>query len=163
MLANTEWSSSFVPGTRIEIINHVQRGRIHFALLDFDGTVSLIRQGWQGVMIPMMVEILLETPEHESEAELTRLVTDFVTRLTGRQTIYQMIELAQEVEKRGSRPLDPLEYKQEYLRRLWTSIKDRVTGLKADQHAPDDLTADRHDRHGLSKPGVGTFSLALKP
>ena len=131
--------SSFLPGTKIEIVNHVQRGRIRFALLDFDGTISLIRQGWQDVMIPMMVEILMQTPNHESESELTQLVTEFVTRLTGKQTIYQMIELAQEVEKRGSTPLDPLEYKQEYLQRLWTRIKDRVAALKAGQHAPDDL------------------------
>ena len=32
-------------------------------------TVSLIREGWQGVMIPMMVEILLETPRHEFAEE----------------------------------------------------------------------------------------------
>jgi len=52
-------------------------------------------------MIPMLAEILLETPEHESEEELSRVVTEFVTRLTGKQTIYQMIQLAEEVTKRG--------------------------------------------------------------
>ena len=91
-------AASFLPGTSIEIVNdHIERGHIRFALFDFDGTVSLIREGWQGVMIPMMVELLLETPAHESEAELTCVVTEFVTRLTGYQTIYQMIQLAEEV------------------------------------------------------------------
>jgi len=131
-----------LPGTNIEVINrHIEdeRGRIRFALLDFDGTISLIRQGWQGVMIPMMVEVLLETPDHESKAELTHIVTDFVTRLTGKQTIYQMIQLAEEVKGRGGTPLDPLEYKREYLRRLWVRIKDRVADLKAGRRSPDDL------------------------
>ena len=133
-------AASFLPGTNVEIVSHhIERGRIRFALLDFDGTVSLIREGWQGVMIPMMVEVLLETPAHESEAELTRVCTEFVTRLTGKQTIYQMIQLADEVRKRGGTPLDSLEYKHEYLERLWIRIKDRVTELKAGQRSAEEL------------------------
>jgi phosphoglycolate phosphatase len=132
--------SLFVPGTHIEVVNHhIERGRIRFALFDFDGTISLIREGWQGVMIPMMVEVLLETPDHEGEAELTRTVTDFVARLTGKQTIYQMIQLAEEVKGRGGAALDPLEYKRQYLQRLWARIEDRVAGLKSGRRAPDDL------------------------
>jgi phosphoglycolate phosphatase len=131
----------FVPGTQIEIVNHrLERGHIRFALFDFDGTISLIREGWQGVMIPMMVETLLETPHHESEAELTRVVTEFVTRLTGKQTIYQMIQLAAEVEQRGGTPQPPMEYKHAYLERLWTRIEDRVALLKAGHRSPEELT-----------------------
>jgi phosphoglycolate phosphatase-like HAD superfamily hydrolase len=132
--------SYYHPETAIEVINlHVERSRIRFALFDFDGTISLIREGWQGVMIPMMVEVLLDTPHHESEAELTQVVTDFVTRLTGKQTIYQMLQLAEEVKERGGTPLDPLDYKYEYLRRLWTRIGDRVADLKAGRKSPDDF------------------------
>ncbi len=124
----------------IEIIrSDYPRGRIRHALFDFDGTLSLIREGWQGVMIPQMVEWLLETPRHESEAELTALVTDYVTRLTGKQTIYQMIQLAEEIARRGGQPEDPLIYKHAYLARLWERIQDRVAGLKAGRIAPDDL------------------------
>ena len=51
------------PLTMIEIIhNHIERGHIRHALFDFDGTVSLIREGWQQVMTSMMVELLLQTP-----------------------------------------------------------------------------------------------------
>jgi phosphoglycolate phosphatase-like HAD superfamily hydrolase len=132
--------SHYLPETAIEVTNpHVERGRIRFALFDFDGTISLIREGWQGVMIPMMVEILLDTPHHASEAELTQVVTEFVTRLTGKQTIYQMLQLAEEVKERGGTPLDPLDYKHEYLRRLWTRIGDRVADLKARRKSPDDF------------------------
>lgn len=124
----------------LEIIHSdIIRGRIRHALFDFDGTLSLIREGWQGVMIPMMVELLLETPAHESEAELTAVVREFVTRLTGEQTIYQMIQLAEEIAKRGGRPEDPLVYKRLYLERLWERIKSRVADLKAGRVAPDDL------------------------
>jgi len=124
----------------LEIIHpHIERGRIRHALFDFDGTVSLIREGWQGVMIPMMVEILLQTPEHESEEELYALVTEYVDRLTGKQTIYQMIQLCQEIRKRGGQPADPLVYKRMYHGRLWERIKGRVAALKSGQVSPQEM------------------------
>lgn len=49
-------------------------------------------------MIPMMVDILAETPTKETRKELNAVVVDFVHRLTGRQTIYQMIHLVEEVQ-----------------------------------------------------------------
>jgi phosphoglycolate phosphatase-like HAD superfamily hydrolase len=57
-------------------------------------------------------------------------VTEFVDRLTGKQTIYQMIELCAELEQRGGQPLEPLAYKHLYLEKLWTRIEHRVLGLK---------------------------------
>jgi phosphoglycolate phosphatase len=122
----------------LEIIHpDVARGRIRHALFDFDGTLSLIREGWQDVMIPMMVELLLQTPEHEGEVEIYAVVKDFVTRLTGKQTIYQMIQLDDEIVKRGGAAQDPLDYKRMYLDRLWTRIEDRVAGLKAGRLDPE--------------------------
>ena len=57
-----------------EIINpNIIRGQINQALFDFDGTISLIREGWQRIMIPMMVEILMETPCHELESRTDRV------------------------------------------------------------------------------------------
>ncbi|GAB4453712.1 MAG: hypothetical protein Kow00120_23610 [Anaerolineae bacterium] len=130
----------FLEDSQIEIINpDLPRGRVRSALFDFDGTLSLIREGWQGVMIPMMVEVLQALDTGESEAELTALVTDFVTRLTGKQTVYQMIELAEQVKRRGGAPLDPLAYKWQYLERLWARIEHRVAGLKAGEIAPEDM------------------------
>ena len=130
----------YLDGSCIEIVNpEVPRGPVRSALFDFDGTLSLIREGWQGVMIPMMVEALHALDTGETEAELTALVTDFVTRLTGKQTIYQMIELAAQVEARGGAPLDPLVYKRQYLERLWAHIEGRVAGLKRGEIAPADM------------------------
>lgn len=42
-------------------------------------------------MIPMMVEILGEQETGETEVGLRAVVAEFVDRLTGQQTIYQMI------------------------------------------------------------------------
>jgi phosphoglycolate phosphatase len=139
-------------GTQIEIIHDsIERGHIRHALFDFDGTISLIREGWQQVMIPMMVDILQELNTGESRADLTAVVTEFVERLTGKQTIYQMIELAEEIRKRGGTPLDPLDYKHRYLDLLWERIKDRVAALKEGRARPDDMMV----------PGAREFLQAL--
>lgn len=106
-------------------------------LFDFDGTVSVIRAGWVQVMVPMMVETLLELKTGESEAELHPLVEDFVARLTGKQTMYQMIELARQVELRGGRPLDPLQYKHLYLERLHQKIAHRLEELRRQEVEPE--------------------------
>lgn len=106
-------------------------------LFDFDGTVSLIRSGWMDVMVPLMVEILLGLHTGESEADLRAVVEDFVWRLTGKQTMYQMIALAEEISKRGGTPLDPLAYKQMYLERLHRRIRHRLEELRRGQVSPD--------------------------
>lgn len=124
----------------MEIINpNISRGNICHALFDFDGTISLIREGWREVMIPLMVELLLQTPQHESEAELRQVVVEFVDRLTGKQTIYQMIQLCDEIAKRGGEPVDPLEYKRMYHTRLWSRIEYRIRALHAGTVAPDEM------------------------
>lgn len=112
-------------------------GCARVALFDFDGTLSVIRSGWVEVMVPMMVEILLDLKTGETETQLTEIVREFVGRLTGKQTMYQMIELADQVKARGGTPLDPLVYKHMYLDRLWEQIKDRIEELRSGHASPE--------------------------
>jgi phosphoglycolate phosphatase len=120
-----------VSPSQIEIVRPgFASGTARHCLFDFDGTLSLLREGWQQVMVPMMVDILMQTPRHESQEALTALVRDYVDRLTGKDTIYQMIQLADEVRARGMEPLDPLAYKYRYLDLLWQRIAHRVQGVK---------------------------------
>src|SRR5581483_4399819 len=106
-------------------------------LFDFDGTLSLIRSGWMNVMVPMMVEILVDLKSGESEEQLRSVVEDSVWRLTGKETIYQMMAFADAVRERGGRPLDPLAYKKMYLDLLWQKIHNRVEGLRNGQTDPE--------------------------
>jgi phosphoglycolate phosphatase-like HAD superfamily hydrolase len=122
----------------IEIINKGASAlRTRVALFDFDGTLSTIRSGWMDIMIPMMVEVLLDLKSGETEAEIRSVVEDFVGRLTGKQTVYQMIELADQIRQRGGTPLDPLTYKKMYLDALWHRIEDRVVDLKKGNISPE--------------------------
>src|ERR1041385_6056893 len=105
------------------------RPQISHVLFDFDGTLSLIRQGWPEVMVPMFVEMLPALPG-ESDVARRQLCYDDIMRLNGKQTIYQMIQLAERIKERGGRPSEPLWYKHEYLRRLDERIKGRLEALR---------------------------------
>src|SRR5947209_205250 len=132
-------SAAFFLDEEIEILNpSLPRGRFRSVLFDFDGTLSLIREGWPQVMIPMMVEELRRTGTAENEAELTAAVEDFVMRLNGRQTIYQMMQLAEEVRKRGGRPGEPLEYKHRYHELLMERIRGRLAALASGAAKPEE-------------------------
>ncbi len=115
----------------------VSAAHTRVCLFDFDGTISTIRSGWMEVMIPMMVEILLDLKTGEKEEDLRTIVEEFVGRLTGKQTMYQMIELAENVEKRGGTPLEPLAYKTMYLDRLHEKIAYRLEELRSGRVDPE--------------------------
>ncbi|MBV9772031.1 MAG: HAD family hydrolase [Bryobacterales bacterium] len=109
------------------------------ALFDFDGTLSLVRSGWMKVMVPMMVEILVDLKTGESEEQLRAVVEEFVWRFTGKETIYQMIAFAEAVGARGGKALDPLAYKNMYLNLLWHKIEHRVQALRTGQADPEEF------------------------
>jgi beta-phosphoglucomutase-like phosphatase (HAD superfamily) len=88
----------------------------------------------------MMVDILAATGTDETREKLGVLVEDFVMRLNGRQTIYQMIQLAEEVRRRGGEPSDPLDYKRQYHDLLWRQVGDRVAAVRSGDVAAETMT-----------------------
>ncbi len=116
----------------IEVIREgVSAANAKVAIFDFDGTLSLIRSGWMEVMIPLCVEQLAELRTGEPEAQLRTVVEEFVWKLTGKETIYQMMALVDAIRERGGQALEPLAYKRMYLDRLWLKIRDRIEGLRS--------------------------------
>ncbi len=137
----------------MEILRDCPKTEFKSALFDFDGTVSLIRQGWQEIMIPYFTEVLGAVKgKDETIEDIEKIVCDFVDTLTGKQTIFQCIRLDEEVVKRGGKHVDPVEYKHEYLRRLGEKIKDRIEGLENGTIKPEELTV----------PGIVGLVNALK-
>ncbi len=111
---------------------------ISHVLFDFDGTLSLIREGWPEVMLGMFVEMLPARADDRSE-EVRRMLFDDMMKLNGKQTIYQMIQFAERIRERGETPREPLWYKHEYLRRLNEKINHRLEGLRDGKINPDQL------------------------
>jgi phosphoglycolate phosphatase len=123
----------------IEVIRPPGGRRLRAAVFDFDGTLSLIRAGWQDVMIPMMVEHLAHLATGLAPERLRAMMVEDVAKTTGMLTIVQMMGLAEQVSKFGGTPLDPKEYKAEYKRRLLAHIAARRTALMQRSAATDSL------------------------
>ena len=136
----------------MEVVNYPPAQGFRYALFDFDGTVSLLREGWREIMIPYFAEVIAAVSPDENRSDIETLVADFVDMLTGKQTIFQCIRLDEEVQKRGGAAIDPGIYKAEYLRRLMDNIKSRHEALKTG--------ADKPEAHLV--PGIIEFLQKLK-
>src|SRR4051794_2732685 len=124
----------------IELINaNYLRGPFRCAVFDFDGTLSLLRGDWQGLMVPMMVDALAATASGESREQLTAIVEEFVTRLTGQPTMQQMLALCDEVEKRGKPRPDPHVYFQRYMDMLLSRTEGRIHDVKSGRATTDQM------------------------
>jgi phosphoglycolate phosphatase-like HAD superfamily hydrolase len=139
-------------------------GRIRHVLFDFDGTISVLREGWERVMAPLMVEMICDgTP---STPEIEREVTDYVDYSTGIVTIEQMQWLAEAVRRHGiaRHPLSAAEYKQIYVDRLMVGVQKRLDRLNPDLTGLRP-TAGWHDLSGLQSgkmvAGARSFLEAL--
>ncbi|MDB5347135.1 MAG: hypothetical protein JWP89_5512 [Schlesneria sp.] len=109
-------------------------------MLDFDGTLSLIRSGWVEIMVDLMINVLRPLPgSTESDAELAAYITEFVLNLNGRPTIYQMDVLVHEARLRGGHPDSAAAYTQQFLDRLYAKSKARIRALAAGKITTDDL------------------------
>lgn len=125
----------------LEWIHEGHVGDFEYAVFDFDGTLSLIREGWQQIMTPYFTDELAGTPMGRDipRAELELRAKEFITLLTGKQTIYQCIYLADEIKALGGKPEDPQVYKDEYQRRLLVHIDHRLSGLASGKINPETL------------------------
>jgi phosphoglycolate phosphatase len=111
----------------IEVLRaDLPRGRFRAVLFDFDGTLSLLREGWPAVMSEMMLDELRRTGPVEPLADL---VEDIVVGLNGRPTIVQMQALAAEVGRRGGTPKSLSAYASEYQARLLELIRGRYDDI----------------------------------
>jgi phosphoglycolate phosphatase-like HAD superfamily hydrolase len=120
----------------LEVINpDVKVGGVRFALFDFDGTLSVIRQGWEKIMAAVMLESICEDqpPTAEIEAE----VTYYVDQSTGILTIRQMKWLEAAVKRHGiaKNIRTASAYKRIYLDRLLEPVYERLGQIDDSQAA----------------------------
>jgi phosphoglycolate phosphatase-like HAD superfamily hydrolase len=90
------------------------------------------------IMVAMMLEILRPLGTGESDGQLRGAIEPFIWRLTGKDTLYQMIAFAGQVTLRGGAALDPREYKQQFLDRLFAVSGLRIQRLRDRSCAPDE-------------------------
>jgi phosphoglycolate phosphatase-like HAD superfamily hydrolase len=119
-------------------------GHIRHVLFDFDGTLSVLRQGWEEVMIPLMIEVIASAQAGEQPATVEKVaeieaeVRAYVDRSSGILTIRQMQWLAEMVERCGPAggALSAKEYKALYLQRLMLRVGERIARLANGDSTP---------------------------
>lgn len=124
-------------GTALTILTPLPADRppLRAIVFDFDGTISTLRQGWESIMAPLMVEMIAgptaPTPELRKE------VDEYIDHSTGVQTIHQMVWLADTVARYGlnSDVQDAWWYKAEYNRRLLEPVLARVAAIAGNADA----------------------------
>ncbi len=126
-----------------EIVDDSLRPRnVRHVLFDFDGTISLIREGWQNIMAPMMIRAIC--PNREPPPEVVRRVHEYIEKSTGIQTILQMEELVRMVREFGFVPedqiLDAAGYKRIYNEELMKPVRERLEKLRRGELTVRDLT-----------------------
>ena len=125
----------------LEIIKPLvgEKQPVKAAIFDFDGTVSTLRQGWEAVMEPLMVEMI--NGPAPPDQKLINKVRDYIDESTGLQTIYQMYWLVEQVEqyKRNPEIHDAWWYKDEYNRRLLEVVHRRADKLINGELEPEDF------------------------
>ena len=114
-------------------------GRIQHVLFDFDGTISVLRQGWEGIMIPMMLDKI--SPHAPASPVIEQEVRSYVDQSTGILTIRQMAWLAEAVERYGmaDQVLSAAEYKSIYVQLILQKVHHRVIELDKGQKTAQDF------------------------
>ena len=133
----------------IELINPaVRRGAFRVALFDFDGTLSLIREGWPRVMVEMMLgHLRKQNLIREPEAECAARVEAFIMALNGHPTIRQMERFAEEVTARGGTPESPAVYLQQYIAALMAVVSGRWGAIESRRMQPEEWVVP--NAHGM--------------
>jgi len=125
----------------LEVISGIpdRKGTIKTVLFDFDGTISTLRQGWEDIMEPFMIEMICG--DSLPDTETIEKVRDYIDASTGIQTIYQMQWLAEEVSKKRYHAMthDEWWYKEEYNRRLLLSVKRRIEMITRGEKKPEEF------------------------
>ena len=147
-LARAPWRARYLDETSIEMISRAPQAPVRFALFDHDGTISTVREGWEDVMVPMMIEAILgELPEHVPASRVNRVesaVRELVHRTTGIRTIVQMEALRDLALDFGfvepAAVLTPRGYKRIYNERLMEGVNARIARFEAGELDVPDLT-----------------------
>lgn len=97
-------------------------------IFDFDGTLSLITEGWIDVMATLMVETLTSCAAEPPEG-WRQVALELIIPRIGRPSLHQMEALVQAINKFGGSPLSSIGYLDEYHRRLFKRTNRRKEAL----------------------------------
>jgi rfaE bifunctional protein kinase chain/domain len=158
-----------MPDTSIEIVTgRKPTERIRHAIFDHDGTISVLRQGWERIMEPMMVAAIVgrhrEDIDDATRARVVSTVRSFIDRTTGIQTLAQMKGLVDLVREFGLVPRadvrDEFGYKALFNEELLAMVRSRIAQLERGELTRDDWQI-KGARNMLERLGAAGVELYL--
>lgn len=141
-------SAEYFEGSEIESVESFGSDfEIEHIIFDHDGTLSVLREGWEQVMEPVMMEAILgdwlKTADENLFNRVQERVRKFIDDSTGIQTLIQMQGLVKLVKEFGLVPesqiLDEHGYKKIYNDRLMLLVDERMDKVKKGELTPEDF------------------------
>ncbi|MCM8528319.1 MAG: PfkB family carbohydrate kinase [Lentisphaeraceae bacterium] len=141
-------SAVYHENSEIEIVEEFNRNiEIRHIVFDHDGTLSVLREGWEGVMEPMMIKAILGPKFSGADVNLyqkvQRRVKQFIDDSTGIQTLVQMQGLVKLVKEFGCVPdkdiLDEHGYKEIYNDSLMELVSERLKKMERGELTGEDF------------------------
>lgn len=148
-IAESLYSASYYKDSEIEIVSgRTPQKPFVYAVFDHDGTLSVLRQGWEKIMESVMVKAITDEWLNDiSTTELNKItgnVRSFIDRTTGIQTLLQMQGLVKMVKEYGFVPkediLDEFGYKSIYNEALMEMVNRRINKVKKGELSLEDVT-----------------------
>ena len=104
--------------------------KVKAIVLDFDGTISTLRYGWEDVMQDMMTDYLGK--------QYSREISKYIENSAGIQTIFQMKWLKDKIESLFGDSKDAWYYKDDYNRRLMIDVNRKIELIKNNKANKED-------------------------
>nr|WKN35176.1 PfkB family carbohydrate kinase [Tunicatimonas sp. TK19036] len=142
-------TARFFRETDIEIVEEYSRElRVKYVMLDHDGTISVLREGWEDLMQPMMVQSIAgdALPELSSEEQslLYQKTAQLISQTTGAPTIVQMEGLVELIHREGHVPEETIQsaefYKERFLELLNDAVGHRIRQFEQGELGEEDFT-----------------------
>jgi len=134
--------------TEFEIITNLREDfRSSHIIFDHDGTISVLREGWELIMEPMMAKAVLgekfESADESLYQQALVQIRGFIDKTTGIQTLTQMQGLVEMVRAFGCVPeneiKDEFSYKEIYNDALMEMVNLRLEKLRRGDLERDDF------------------------
>ena len=152
-LSQNDWLRVLNPTVKANL------GSVRHVLFDFDGTLSVLRQGWEPVMETVMLEAICAG--ETSPQDLITEVRNYIDLSTGKLTILQMQWLANKVVSTGleKNPLSAAAYKKKYLQALMVSVSVRLESLENSTARAEDYLVQGSQEfvRGMAEKGTSLY------
>lgn len=137
-------NSTEIENSSIQICQSIPTNlHITHVIFDHDGTLSVIRRGWETVMSEFMLEVLTSGSLDSNHIDLKIKIDEFIAHTTGIRTLEQMDGLIAMIQELQIFPREQIknryEYKQIYLNSLMKRVKKNLNDIQNKKYTANEF------------------------